>query len=100
MATTVIYNGNSYSVASFNDTGYAQGPGNLSLYLVALATGSLTLAGGSFPLTADINFGPNFGLVSKYYTSTTANPATTGQIRLAKTDTIDWRNNANTSDLA
>jgi hypothetical protein len=98
MSTPVVYNGISYSVPSFGDTGYAQGSGNLSLYLVALATGSLQTTGGIFSLTADANFGLNFGLLSKYFTSISANAATAGVVRLANTDTIDWRNFANSGN--
>jgi hypothetical protein len=72
MSTPVSYAGVSYSIPAFGDVGYAQGPGNLSSYLIALAAN---------------------------YTTTTALPATSGQIRLAKTDTIDWRNNLNTLNL-
>lgn len=75
MSTPITWNGVVYTVPAFGDTGYAQGSGNLSSYLIALA-------GGPFP-----------------YTSQTANPATAGIIRLAKTDTIDWRNNANLANL-
>lgn len=92
MATSVTYNGNSYSVPAYNDTGYAQGAGNLSSFLIALATGSLTLAGGSFPLTADADFGGSFGLVALYLKSKTASIATAGFIRMANTDLIEWKN--------
>src|ERR1700686_4530023 len=100
MSTPVVYNGTTYFVPSFGDGGYAQGAGNLSLYLIALASGSLTSNGGMFTLTNDVNFGTSFGLIAKYYTSTSANPATSGTIRLANTDTIDWRNFANTGNDA
>src|SRR4029077_4413602 len=76
MATTVVFNGVTYSIPAYQDTGYAQGSGNLSSYLIALA-------GGPYP-----------------FTSQTANPASTGTIRLAHSDTIDWRNQANSGDLA
>src|ERR1700719_2909467 len=99
MATTVIFNGLNYSIPAFDDSNWAQGNGNLSSYLIALANGSLTPSGGAFPLTADINFGGSFGLIAQYFTSHTADPATSGVIRLAHSDTIDWRNNANTGDL-
>lgn len=99
MATPVVFNSVAYSVPSYNDTGYAQGAGNLSAYLVAIASGTLQPSGGTFTLTGDINFGSNFGLLAKYYTSVTANPATAGAVRLAKTDTISWRNNANSGNL-
>lgn len=100
MSTPVVYNGVTYNVPAFGDTGYAQGAGNLSAYLIALATGSLNRSGGSFILTNDVNFGSNFGLLADYFTSITTNPATAGRFRLAKTDTIDWRNNANSANLA
>lgn len=99
MATPVTYVGNQYSVPAYNDTGYAQGAGNLSSYLVALATGSLTLSGGSFPLTADANFGSNFGLVSLYFKSVAANIANVGVVRLATTGIIAWRNANNNGNL-
>jgi len=64
----------------------------------AVTNGMLQRAGGNFPLLADANFGASFGLISEYFTSRTVLPATAGSIRLAKTDTIDWRNNANAAD--
>lgn len=100
MATPITYVGNAYSVPAYGDTGYAQGAGNLSSYLVALATGSLTLSGGAFTLTADANFGTSFGLVALYLKSTTVNIATAGFLRLANTDSIQWRNAANGANLS
>jgi len=75
MATPVTFNGVVYSIPAFGDTGYSQGSGNLSSYLIALA-------GGPFP-----------------YISQTVNPASAGTMRLANTDTIDWRNFNNTGNL-
>lgn len=37
MSINVTFNGNSYSIPVYNDTGWAQGSGNLTLYLVALS---------------------------------------------------------------
>lgn len=99
MSTPVTYVGTVYSVPAYQDTGYAQGAGNLSSYLIALATGSLTLSGGTFPLTADANFGGNFGLVSIYFKSRSSNIATVGILRLANTDTIGFRNSSNDGNL-
>lgn len=65
----------------------------------AVTNGMLQRSGGNFPLTADANFGASFGLVSPYYKSHTVNIAATGIVRLAKTDAISWRNNANGADL-
>lgn len=99
MSTLVNWNGQQYLVPAYNDTGYAQGNGNLSQYLVALSTGSLQQIGGLFQLTADADFGPNFGLVSSYYKSRTANIASAGVLRLANTDAIKWRNSNNSADV-
>lgn len=100
MSTPVQYVGNQYNVPAYQDTGYAQGTGNLSSYLIALATGSLTLSGGTFTLTADANFGGAFGLIASYFTSRTANAASAGAVRLANADSISWRNAANGANLS
>jgi hypothetical protein len=99
MSTLVNWNGQQYLVPAYNDTGYAQGNGNLSQYLVALSTGSLQQIGGLFQLTADADFGPNFGLVSSYFKSRSANIASAGVLRLANTDAIKWRNSDNSADV-
>lgn len=99
MSTPVTYVANQYNIPAYQDTGYAQGSGNLSSYLIALATGNLTLSGGSFPLTADADFGASFGLKSLYYKSRSANPASTGIVRLGNTETIGWRNAAHDGDM-
>src|SRR6266850_2295052 len=66
----------------------------------AVTNGMLQMAGGSFPITADINFGPNFGLLSKYFETRSSLPATTGTVRLSSADAgIAFRNNANTGNL-
>ena len=68
MATTVVFNGSNYSVPAFGDTGWAQGTGNLSSYLIALASGTLQTTGGSFTLSAPLNFGPTFGITAASFT--------------------------------
>lgn len=90
MATTVSFNGSSYSVPAYNDIGWAQGPGNLSSYLVAIATGTLQTTGGTFTLSANINFGGSFGIIAQYFTTHSASPATSGVLRLATGDAIKW----------
>jgi hypothetical protein len=57
MSTPVVFNGVTYSIPAYNDTGYAQGFGNLSTYLIALAnispinvTGSITGTGTVTPV--------------------------------------------------
>lgn len=66
----------------------------------AVTDGMLQMQGGSFPLTADVNFGPNFGLLSQYFSTRSTNPSTVGTIRLSSADLgIGWRNNANSGNL-
>ncbi len=66
----------------------------------AVTSGMLQKAGGTFTLTADVDFGASFGLKSLYYKTRTANLADSGQFRLAKTDVMNWRNNANSANLS
>lgn len=95
MSVNVTINGVTYPVPTQGDLNW--GP-PMTRVIVALANNSLSRSGGLFTLTADLNFGPTFGLLAPYYKSTTVNVATVGQLRLAKTDTIDWRNNANSGN--
>lgn len=89
-ATVITFNGSSYSVPSYGDSSWAQGTGNLSLYLVAIAAGTLQTTGGTFTLSAEVNFGSTYGLKSPYFKTATATPATAGVLRLALTDTLCW----------
>jgi len=99
MSTPVTFVGSTYNVPAYQDTGYAQGTGNLSSYLIALATGGLTLSGGSFPLTADVDFGANFGLKAIYYQSRAANLPTVGIFRMGTGELVAWRNAGNTANI-
>ena len=91
------YNGQVFNIPEYDDEGW--GP-DVTAYLVALATGSLTRAGGLFTLTNDVDFGGTYGLKAGHYSSGALNPAASGLFRLAHSDTINFRNNANTGDLA
>lgn len=99
MSTPVTYVGNTYNIPAYQDTGYAQGTGNLSSYLIALATGGLTLSGGAFPLLSDADFGASAGLKSIYYKSRSSIISSTGILRLSNTEFIGWRDFANANDL-
>lgn len=67
MATTITFNGSSFSVPAYGDTGWAQGSGNLSSYLIAIPSGCLQTTGGTFTLSADVNFGSSYGCIAKYF---------------------------------
>ncbi len=99
MATPITFNGASYNVPAYGDAGWAQGAGNLSTYLIAIAGGTLQTTGGTFTLSAEAYFGATYGLKSAYFKTATATPSTTGVLRLAKTDSIGWRNNAGGGDI-
>lgn len=95
MSVPLIVNGVTYNYPQQFDKNWAP---TLTNWSTAVTNGMLQKAGGTFTLTADVNFGASFGLLSKYFTTRTASPATAGLLRLAKTDTIEWRNNAGAAD--
>lgn len=97
MSTSLVVNGVSYL---YPNTGDQTWGAVASAWAAAVTTGMLQMAGGAFPLTADVNFGMNFGLLSLYFTSQSANAAASGIVRLANTEAIKWRNNANNADVA
>jgi hypothetical protein len=68
---------------------------SLTAFLVLL--GQTAVSAG---LIADADFGTLFGVAAIYFRSKTALPALSGILRLAKTDFVAWRNNANSADLA
>jgi hypothetical protein len=57
-------------------------------------------ASGSRPADAIIPNGGAGGFWSIFYSDASTNSANSGTFRLSSTSTIDWRNNANTADLA
>lgn len=87
----VTFRGNVYQIPEPNDSNNQA----LTDYLNALSTGAVP-----FPTTADIDLGAAFGLKSLYFKTRAANPAASGLVRLALSDLIAFRNNANSADLA
>lgn len=96
MATTLTVNGVAFS---YPDTGDQNWGTAASGWAAAITTGTLQKAGGTFTLTADVNFGATFGLFAKYFTSVSSNPAASGVLRLANGDGIGWRNVGNSADF-
>jgi hypothetical protein len=97
LATSLVINGVTYSFPSVDDTDWGQ---NVSDWAAAVTNGMLQKSGGTFTLTADVDFGATYGLKAGYFISKTANVASAGQVRLANADTVKWRNSTNASDLA
>lgn len=97
MAISLDINGVTYQYPEVGDV--AWGP-DATDWAVAVTSGMLQKAGGLFQLLAETDFGSGYGVKSLYYKSRTTNPAAAGQIRLARADTVSWRNEANDGDLA
>ena len=96
MSFIAVIAGTSYTLPTEGDESW--GP-QTSAWMQAVSTELLQRTGGNFVLTADTNFGPNFATVQAYLKSRTANIASSGFIRLARADSIAWRNQANSADL-
>lgn len=97
MSVNLNVNGVVYRYPETGDTNWGQ---VTTLWAQAVTNGMLQKAGGNFTLTADVDFGGNFGIITKYVTSRTSNPAVSGAIRLAQGDAVSYRNFANSADLA
>jgi hypothetical protein len=96
MSIFVPINGSNYIIPTPNEVGWGS---NLDAFFVAISAGCLQKTGGSFTLSAETDFGGTFGLKSLYLKSRTANPSSTGILRLANGDNVSWRNNLNTLDI-
>lgn len=95
MPTTLTVNGVGYSYPLTGDQQWGTGASN---WAIAVTSGMLQKAGGTFTLTADVNFGATFGLLAVYYKSQNMNPASSGIFRLGNTETVAWRNAANSGN--
>jgi hypothetical protein len=96
MAVNLTINGTNFLYPEEGDSNWGT---QATDWAVAVTNGMLQKAGGNFTLLADVDFGLNFGLISKYYKSNSSNIAQSGILRLANTDVIAWRNSNNTADL-
>jgi C1q domain len=97
MAFTVNLNNQNFSVPEPGDVGYAL---QVTNYLKALASAFPQLGSSQVQaLTAEWNAGSTFGITLPYVRSSIANPSAVGFARLAKTDSVGWRNQANSADL-
>lgn len=97
MAIALTVNGVTYDYPETDDVDW--GP-DATDWAAAVTSGMLQKAGGLFQLLAEADFGTTYGLKSVYYKTRTANPADSGQFRLARADVINWRNQANSGNLS
>lgn len=99
MSTSVSWNGSSFTVPATGEEDWG-GATKVDGLLISLGQNALSKAGGTFTLTADADFGATAGLKALYYKSRTSNVATTGIVRLAVSDVLSFRNNANDGNLS
>lgn len=83
------------SIFNYPEVGDSNWGNDATQWAKAITLGTLQKAGGLFQLTADVNFGTDFGLISNYFKSRTTNISDAGTLRLARPDLITWRNQAN-----
>lgn len=97
MSTNITFNGSTYTIPAEGDENWGS---NLSNYFIAIASGALQKTGGSFPLSAEVDFGATYGFKLPYLKSRAANPASAGIVRFGNNEGLAWRNAANDGDLA
>lgn len=96
MTVSLVVNGTTFFYPETGDTNW--GP-DATDWASAVTSGMLQKAGGLFILLAEVDFGATYGLKSAYFLSRTTTAATAGSVRLAKTDVVSWRDNANAANL-
>lgn len=96
MSTNVAWNGTTYAVPATGEENWG-GTTKVDGLLIALATHGFQKSGGLFTLSADADFGASAGLKSIYYKSR-GTVASSGILRLAKTEAVAWRNNADSGN--
>jgi hypothetical protein len=98
MSINLTVNGSSYA---FPTPGENPGWGSqVTAWAQAISQSTLQKSGGSFTLTGEVDLGASYGIKLAVLKSRTTGAAQSGLIRLAKTDTIAFRNALGTGDLA
>jgi hypothetical protein len=95
-SVNVNVNGTTYTIPQKNEKGWGD---NVTSWIQAISANTLQPSGGTFTLTADADFGANYGIKSVYFKTRSSNIAASGNFRLANTDSIAFRNSGNSSDL-
>lgn len=95
-SVTVTVNGSNHTIPQTNEKGWGA---NVTAWIQAISAYTLQPSGGTFTLTAEVNTGSTYGFKVPYIKTSTATPSTAGVLRLANTDSIGWRNTANSGNL-
>lgn len=96
MSYSLVVNGNTYVYPQLGEENWGTDASN---WANAVTSGMLQKAGGTFTLTAEVDFGATYGLKTAYYKSRGSNAASAGILRLANTETIAWRNAGNSANV-
>lgn len=103
MSVTLTVNGTGYTFPqkgeSPNSSPAVDWGNTVTAWATAITAGMLQKAGGAFTLTAEVDFGASFGLKSLYFKTRSTPIATAGQFRMARTDVLSWRNQADAANL-
>jgi hypothetical protein len=100
VSTTKTFAGQSFNLPLNREPKSSGWGTEVSNFLIALADNAIPKTGGSYTLSAELNLGATYGLLAPYLKSAGTNIASAGVVRLAKDETIGFRNNANSADLA
>ncbi len=92
-AVSVDVNGTNYTIPETGEQGWGE---NVTMWIQGISANTIHPDGGDFNLTDELSFGSSYGLKSLYYKSDSSDPASSGEFRLANSDTITFRNNAMT----
>lgn len=95
-SVTVTVNGSNHTIPQTNEKGWGA---NVTAWIQAISQYTLQNSGGTFTLTAEVDTGSNYGFKVPYIKTQTSTPATAGVLRLARADSIGWRNEANGANL-
>ena len=99
MAVTKSFAGQSFNLPVNREPKSSDWGTQLSNFCLAVADYAIPKTGGSYVLSAELNFGAAFGISAPYFKSAGANVSSVGAIRLGNAEYIGWRNAANTTDL-
>jgi hypothetical protein len=95
-SVTVVVNGSNHTIPQTNERGWGNA---VTAWIQAISTYAIQPTGGTYTLSADLDLGATYGIKTAYVISKTTNPSSAGYLRLAVTDYLGWRNNANNGNL-
>lgn len=95
-SVAVSVNGVTHTIPQTNEKGWGT---NVTAWIQAISQYTLQPSGGTFTLNAEVYTGATYGFKVPYIKTATATPSTAGVLRLARTDSIGWRNQAGDGNL-